>query len=54
MCKFNLPSYINLDNLTAICEDGILTIVISKNLPRLYQPRMFDVPISSVNILQSE
>jgi HSP20 family protein len=55
MRKFNLPSCINLDNITAICEDGLLTIVVPKNLSLApHQPQTFDVPISSANVLQSE
>ena len=54
MRKFNLPSCINLDNISAACEDGLLTIVIPKKLPQLHQPRTFDVPISSANVSQSE
>lgn len=53
--KFNLPSCINLDNITAVCEDGLLTVVVPKNLPLgLYQPQTFNVPISSTNVLESE
>ena len=49
--KFNLPSCINLDKITAVCEDGILTVIVPKNLPlRPYQCQTFEVPISSVHV----
>lgn len=54
MRKFNLPTNANLDNITAACQDGLLTIIVPKHpLPDLHRPRTFEVPVSSTN-LQSE
>lgn len=55
MRKFNLPSCINLDNITALCQDGLLTVVVPKNIPSSpHRPRTFDVPITSISVSQKE
>ena len=53
MRKFNLPSNANLDNISAACQDGLLTIIVPKNPPPdIYRPRTFDVAVSSANLGQ--
>ena len=48
MRKFNLPSHVNLDSISAACQDGILTILVPK-LPAVepHKPRTFDVQVGS-------
>ncbi|KAI5067893.1 hypothetical protein GOP47_0016238 [Adiantum capillus-veneris] len=49
MRKFNLPSHVNLDSISAACQDGILTIVVPKvPTPEPHRPRTFDVQVGSV------
>ncbi|MCO5601868.1 hypothetical protein L7F22_055993 [Adiantum nelumboides] len=49
MRKFNLPSHVNLDTISAACQDGILTIVVPKvPTPEPHKPRTFDVQVGSV------
>lgn len=51
MRKFNLPANANLDNITAACQDGQLTIIVPKNPPPdIHRPRTFAVPVSSANL----
>jgi HSP20 family protein len=51
MRKFNLPANANLDNITAACQDGLLTIIVPKHPPPdINRPRTFDVPVGSVSL----
>ncbi|CAM6011829.1 unnamed protein product [Sphagnum compactum] len=51
MRKFNLPANANLDNITAACQDGLLTIIVPKHPPPdINRPRTFDVPVGSASL----
>ncbi|MCO5597531.1 hypothetical protein L7F22_051609 [Adiantum nelumboides] len=48
MRKFNLPNHVNLDAMSAACQDGLLTIVVPKlPLPEPHKPRTFDVNVGT-------
>ncbi|KAH7430757.1 hypothetical protein KP509_08G013000 [Ceratopteris richardii] len=53
MRKFNLPNNVDLDSLTAACQDGMLTIIVPK-LPEAapHQPRTFEVAVGTTFIKQ--
>ncbi|KAJ7546445.1 hypothetical protein O6H91_08G040600 [Diphasiastrum complanatum] len=46
--KFNLPANANLENISAACQDGVLTVVVPKAPPlEPHRPKTFDVPVGS-------
>ncbi|KAI5060482.1 hypothetical protein GOP47_0024902 [Adiantum capillus-veneris] len=48
MRRFNLPNHINLETMSAACQDGLLTIVVPKTPESPpHEPRSFDVPVGS-------
>ncbi|KAH7430783.1 hypothetical protein KP509_08G014100 [Ceratopteris richardii] len=53
MRKFNLPNNVDLDSLTAACQDGMLTIIVPK-LPEAtpHKPRTFEVAVGTTLIKQ--
>ncbi|KAH7296707.1 hypothetical protein KP509_26G035500 [Ceratopteris richardii] len=48
MRKFNLPNHVNVDAMSAACQDGLLTIVVPKlPTPEPHKPRTFDVNVGT-------
>ncbi|KAI5079665.1 hypothetical protein GOP47_0005144 [Adiantum capillus-veneris] len=46
--KFNLPANADLENITAACQDGLLSVVVPKNPPpEQRRPKNFDVKIAT-------
>eukprot|EP00249_Psilotum_nudum_P004460 c17979_g1_i1 orf=288-677(-) len=46
--KFNLPVNANVENITASCEDGLLTVMVPKNPPpQQHKARNFDVQVEA-------
>jgi HSP20 family protein len=49
MRKFNLPGHLNLDAISASCQQGVLTVVVPKMpAPEPHKPRTFEVPVGTV------
>lgn len=55
MRKFNLPAGdINLDGISAACQDGLLTVIVPKTpLADPHRPRSFDVDVHSASVSPS-
>lgn len=53
MRKFNLPANSSLDDISAACQDGVLTIIVHKTPPPgINRLRTFDVNVTSAELRQ--
>ena len=48
MRKFNLPNHVNLDAISAACQQGVLTVLVPKMpAPEPHKPRTFEIAVGS-------